>query len=209
MPVVGLDCSSIRNVVLVSYSKELDFRRALDTKFLYLMPRPPAKATRPGEGYWSAREVAARLRVSTRRVTYLAETAFRVPGQFGKGNYAYYSSSQVLAMAVAQRLRKAGVKRRVIKEACHYLAEHLPIGLTPLTGLSFFTDGKTVLVETDNPEVLVEVSGRGQLVFALALHDVVLRCQKAGFLQGEQEREVVDASAKVRWTAPERVGRTG
>ena len=156
------------------------------------------RTSQGSEDRWSPKQVAECLQLKPRRVIYLAEKLLRTPGDTGRGNHARYTTNEVLALSVAQRLSQEGVKIEKIREACMYLRERLPSNV-PLTGFSFFTDGRTVLVETDEPTVVIDVGGRGQLVFAMAIHDAVVRCQTAGILQGQEPRQEITASVTLRW----------
>ena len=149
-----------------------------------------------GDGFWSAAQVASKLRIEPRRLRDLAQLIGAV---HGRGNHACYKTTEVLAMVVAIRLGKEGVRRDAIRRACQYLREHLP-GQTPLSGYSFFSDGRTILVDTGG-QGLLEVSNSGQLVFGMALHDVVQRCERAGFLPrlGADAPEI-KARVEVTWT---------
>jgi DNA-binding transcriptional MerR regulator len=150
------------------------------------------------EDEWSPKQVADCLGLKPRRVTYLAEKLLRHPGDIGRGNHVRYTTSEVLALGVAQRLNDEGVKIDKLRDACLFLKEQLPNNV-PLTGFSFFTDGQTVLVETEQPFAVLDVGNRGQLVFAMALHDIAIRCQAAGILRDQPPRSEITASVTFRW----------
>jgi hypothetical protein len=134
------------------------------------------------------------------RLDHLLRYALRGE-RLGTGRFRCFSAGDILSIAVADRLLKQGVRPSRIREACRYLRQNLPVGDAPLTRYTFFTDGRTVLVNTANPDVVIDVAGQGQLVFAMALQDVVLACERAQFLPQPQPRlaEVV-ASVTIRWT---------
>jgi len=155
------------------------------------------------DGSWPAEAVAKRLRIDRDRLKYLLR-ALRDEG-FGTGRFRCFSVEQILAIGVADRLMSQGVRPAKVRAACTYLRRHVQLGVVPLTAYTFFTDGRTVLVNTKDPAVVIDVAGQGQLVFAMALHDVVLACDRAQFLTIRQPRlkEIV-ASVKLRWRASRR-----
>ena len=167
------------------------------------MGRRPASET-CRDGYWPVGQVATRLGLSLATVRSHARL-LGLLGGVGRGNHVCFSSTEVLAIAVADRLKRQGVRSATVARACAYLASHLP-GQTPLAGYSFFTDGHTILVETGDPAVVLDVGASGQLVFGMALRDVVLRCQQAGLMTGQTDVDHIEAAVRVRWQPRQQIG---
>jgi DNA-binding transcriptional MerR regulator len=159
------------------------------------MGRRPASEV-CGDGTWSADVVAARLRIPVRRVRHLARNALM--NSQGSGQVHCFTGAEILTIAVAHRLASQGVAMARIRAACRHLRGNLRIVNGPLSRFTFFTDGKSVLVDTSNPDAVMDVSQGGQLVFAIALHDIVRACHRARFLPAT-EPPVEEISVRVRW----------
>ena len=161
------------------------------------MGRTPAQCA---PGTWSAAEVTTRLGLSRERVnTVLRALADETFGT-GRGRFRCFAARDIVTLLVADRLITEGVRPIRVKAACRYLRERLGAIGPPLTQYTLFTDGRSVLVGTDEPQALVDVSEQGQLVFALALHDIVVACERSGFLTQAQPRFAqVEASVRLRW----------
>ena len=144
-------------------------------------------------------QVAEGLGIPRTRLDHLLRYPLRGE-RLGTGKFRCFTVEDILAIAVADRLLVQGVRPARIREACRFLRENLRIEGVPLARFTFFTDGRTVLVDTADPEVVIDVGGQGQLVFAMALQDVVLACERGRFLPQPQPRfEEVVASVKIRW----------
>jgi len=169
------------------------------------MPRGRRRAeTICGDNSWSANQVAEGLGLSRTRLDHLLRHALRGE-RLGTGKFRCFSSEDILTIAVADRLLGQGVRPARIRETCRYLRENVRVEGAPLTRFTFFTDGRTVLVNTADPDVVIDVGGQGQLVFAMALHDVVLACARARFLRDPQPRlDEVVASVRIRWAGAAR-----
>jgi len=162
--------------------------------------RRPAHET-CGDGLWSAGQVTEGLGLPRTRLDHLLRNALRGE-RLGTGRFRCFTVEEILTIAVADRLQGQGVRPGRIRAACRYLRDHLRVEGPPLSGYTFFTDGQTVLVNTVDPEVVIDVGGQGQLVFAMALQDIVLACERANFLRRPQTRyEEVVASVRLRWAA--------
>ncbi|MBI4220814.1 MAG: hypothetical protein HY682_11765 [Chloroflexi bacterium] len=124
----------------------------------------------------------------------------------GRGRFRCFTPADIVTILVADRMITEGVRPARVRDACRYLREKLRVTGPPLTGHTFFTDGTTVLVNTANPDAVVDVARQGQLVFAMALHDIAVVCEEGGFLPTPQPRLArVEARVTMRWptaTAP-------
>lgn len=161
------------------------------------MGRPPARC---GPGLWSANEVADRLEIPRERVKTILRALREAEFGTGRGRFRCFSPADIVTIVVADRLITEGVRAERIRNACRFLREQLRVTGPPLTGHTLFTDGTSVLVNSANPEAVIDVSGQGQLVFALALHDIVVVCERGGFLPTPQPRLArVEARVNLRW----------
>src|SRR5437867_773540 len=149
-----------------------------------------------GDGTWSADAVAQRLGIPVRRVRHLASNALL--DARGSGKFRCFTVTEILTIAVAHRLRADGVPLPRIRAACRHLREKLRVAEGPLSRFTFFTDGRSVLVDTSNPEAVMDVSEGGQLVFAMALHDIVRACHRGRFLPID-DPPVEEIAVKLRW----------
>jgi|SRR5689334_14038687 len=149
------------------------------------------------EGTWSAEEVADGLGIPARRVRHLASIA--VVGRLGSGRFRCLDATEILTIAVANRLASEGVPLTKIRAACRHLRQNLNVGEAPLSRFTFFTDGRSVLVDTSNPDAVMDVSEGGQLVFAIALNDIVRACHEARFLPPTSAPPVEELVVKLRW----------
>lgn len=134
--------------------------------------QPAAKICREGE--WSAAVVAARLRIDRRRLTYLAESTVRFNQSLGRGNHVCFTSTEVLGLAIADKLNAEGVRMPRVRATLKYL---LADSANADNAGWFFTDGHGVLVKLRQGE-LVDVSKGGQLVMSIALGAEVSRWRR-------------------------------
>ena len=187
---------------MLKYCKTRIFWDALTCccfKFIFLnlkMGRRPAHQV-CGDGTWSADQVAERLGIPARRVRHLASVALLAPR--GSGKFRCFTSTEILTVAVAERLRADGVPLTRIRAACQHLREKLQVAEGPLSRFTFFTDGRSVLIDTSNPDAIMDVSEGGQLVFAIALHDIVHACRRARFLPPAADPPAEEIVVKLRW----------
>src|SRR5437016_3299303 len=127
------------------------------------MGRQPAQCE---DGTWSANQVADRLHIPIERIRTILRALNEADFGTGRGRYRCFAPADIVTILVADRLITEGVRPARVRDACRYLREQLRVTGPPLTGHTFFTDGRTVLVNTANPESVVDVANQGQLVFA-------------------------------------------
>jgi DNA-binding transcriptional MerR regulator len=154
-----------------------------------------------GDNTWSAEAVARRLSIPVRRVRHLARNALL--NARGSGQFRCFSVEEILTIAVAHRLASHGVSMARIQAACRHLRDKLRVVEGPLSRFTFFTDGKSVLIDTSNPQAVMDVSQGGQLVFAMALHDIVRSCYRAKFLPAA-DPPIDEISVRLRWKTTRR-----
>jgi hypothetical protein len=87
-------------------------------------------------------------------------------------------------MRVAKTLLDGGVSLQKIRKSLQYLRAHAPEVKKPLAELRFLTDGDAVFVLTADKEKIVDALNNGQLVFSIALGDLVrdLNCKVQKFI---------------------------
>lgn len=165
------------------------------------MGRRPAQCA---EGTWSASEIAERLSIPRERIKGILRALSEGELGTGRGRFRCFAPRDVMTIVVADRLISEGVRPSRVREACRYLREELRAGRYPLTEYTLFTDGTTVLVRIGQPSTVIDVAAQGQLVFALALHDLAVVCERAGFLRPAQPRFAqVEAAVQLRWATAE------
>src|SRR4249919_772822 len=97
------------------------------------MPRGRRKAeTVCGENSWSANQVAHGLGITRTRLDHLLRGALRGEA-LGTGRFRCFSVEDILAIAVADRLLRQGVRPARIRNACQYLRDNLRVEGAPLT----------------------------------------------------------------------------
>jgi DNA-binding transcriptional MerR regulator len=109
--------------------------------------------------------------ISYRQMDYWARTGLVEPSirpAAGSGTQRLYSFGDVVELKVIRRLLKAGVSLQRIRQAVGYLRNHLGVDLS---GVTLLSDGAGVYA-CENQEQLVDLLGRGQGVFAIALGPV-------------------------------------
>jgi hypothetical protein len=185
-----------RSVCILSLTKD-NFRGIV-------YPQMGRSVARCPDGSWSASEVADRLQLSKERVKTILRALAHEEFGTGRGRFRCFMPHDVVTILVADRLISEGVRPSRVRDACRYLREKLRAIGPPLTQYTLFTDGRSVLVSTEDSETVVDVSAQGQLVFALTLHDIAIACERAGFLSPAQPRLArVEASVTLRWPTSE------
>ncbi len=133
--------------------------------------------------------------VSGRQVDHWATTGVvrpSVQGAAGKGSRREYSFRDLVALKVAKRLRDEGISLQKIRKALAWLRRNFPEVKAPLAELRFVTDGATLFLVDRDLSRIIDVLQEGQLVFSLALGEII-----AG-LQGKIEKFAVPKEEKVR-----------
>jgi DNA-binding transcriptional MerR regulator len=114
--------------------------------------------------------------ITRRQVQYWDETDFVKPSvrqASGHGSTRLYSFFDLVQMRVAKTLMKGGVSLQKIRKTLKYLRIHAPKVKNPLGGLKFLTDGDGIFVLTADKNIVEDTLRDGQLVFALALGNIV------------------------------------
>lgn len=114
--------------------------------------------------------------LSMRQIDYWDRTHFIKPSiseATGYGSVRLYSFNDLVQMKVAKTLLDKGVSLQKIRKAIIYLKKNMPEIKKPLLELRFLTDGETIFVLTKNAKEIIDTLKSGQLVFAIALGEIV------------------------------------
>jgi len=120
--------------------------------------------------------VIALTGVSGRQVDYWATKKVVRPSikeAFGKGSRREYSFKDLVALKVAKKLRDEGISFQKIRQSLSWLRKHFPDLKQPLVELRFLTDGETIFVLDRDREKILDTLHKGQLVFSLALGEII------------------------------------
>jgi predicted RNase H-like HicB family nuclease len=91
----------------------------------------------------------------------------------GTGSTRLYSFTDLVQLRVAHVLREKGISVQKLRKCLTYLKKHAPEVERPLAQLRLLTDGENVFVLTKDPRVMADTLRGGQLVWSLALGEIV------------------------------------
>ncbi|MBI5375723.1 MAG: MerR family transcriptional regulator [Candidatus Schekmanbacteria bacterium] len=91
----------------------------------------------------------------------------------GYGSVRLYSFQDLIQFKVVKTLTDKGVSIQKIRKSLNYLRKHLPAVNKPLAELRFLTDGETIFVLTGNNKQIIDTLKSGQLVFSIAIGELV------------------------------------
>ncbi|MEW6417621.1 MAG: MerR family transcriptional regulator [Nitrospirota bacterium] len=132
--------------------------------------------------------------LSTRQIDYWDRTHFIKPSvseASGYGSVRLYSFNDLIQLKVAKTLMDKGVSLQKIRKALNYLKKNMPEVKKPLSELKFLTDGETIFVLTKDKKVMIDTLKSGQLVFSIALGEIVENLKgEVVALQKERKYEV-------------------
>lgn len=133
--------------------------------------------------------------LSFRQVDYWDRTHFIKPSiseASGYGSVRLYSFHDLIQLKVAKTLMDKGVSLQKIRKAINYLKKNMPEIEKPLAELKFLTDGDTIFVLTKDRKKIIDTLKSGQLVFSLALGEMVEELKgEIMALQKERKYEVI------------------
>ena len=66
-----------------------------------------------------------------------------------------------------------GISLQKIRKAINYLKKNMPGIERPLSELKFLTDGETIFVLTKDKKIIIDTLKSGQLIFSIALGEIV------------------------------------
>ncbi len=114
--------------------------------------------------------------LTQRQIDYWDRTHFIKPSikeAAGHGTGRLYSFEDIVQLKVAKTLIDKGVSLQKIRKAITYLKKNFPDIKKPLAEMRFLTDGDTIFVLADKKEKILDTLARGQMVFALALGELI------------------------------------
>jgi predicted RNase H-like HicB family nuclease len=114
--------------------------------------------------------------LSVRQIDYWDRTHFIKPSVMeasGYGSVRLYSFNDLIQLKVAKTLMDKGISLQKIRKAINYLKKNLAEIEKPLSELRFLTDGETIFVLTKDKKVIIDTLKSGQLVFSIALGEIV------------------------------------
>src|SRR3990172_11724948 len=132
--------------------------------------------------------------LTQRQVDYWDRTHFIKPSikeASGYGTARLYSFQDLVQLKVAKTLIDKGVSLQKIRKAITYLKKNFPDIERPLAEMRFLTDGETIFVLTDKKGVILDTLAKGQMVFAVAIGEIIQG------LKGEVEKISQDRRYKV------------
>jgi len=129
--------------------------------------------------------------LSFRQIDYWDSTHFIKPSvseATGYGSVRLYSFNDLIQLRVAKTLMDKGISLQKIRKAINYLKKSIPEIKKPLSELRFLTDGETIFVLTKNTKEIIDTLKSGQLVFSIALGEIV-ESLKGEILALEREKK--------------------
>ena len=125
---------------------------------------------------FNSKTVAKITGLSFRQIDYWDRTHFIKPSvseAAGHGSVRLYSFTDLVQMKVAKTLLDKGISLQQIRKAITYLKKNMPEVERPLAELRFLTDGESILVLTKDKKVIIDTLRSGQLVFSIALGEII------------------------------------
>jgi predicted RNase H-like HicB family nuclease len=132
--------------------------------------------------------------LTARQVDYWDRTHFIKPSlkeASGYGTSRLYSFIDIVQLKVAKTLIDKGVTLQKIRKAIIYLKKNFPDIEKPLAEIRFLTDGEAIFVLTKDKKAILDVLTKGQMVFALAIGEIIEE------LKGEVEKMAQERKYKV------------
>lgn len=114
--------------------------------------------------------------LSSTQINYWDKTHFIKPSvseASGYGSVRLYSFNDLIQLRVAKTLLDKGISLQKIRKAIIYLKKNMPEIKKPLLEIKFLTDGETIFVLTKNWKEIIDTLKSGQLVFSIALGEIV------------------------------------
>jgi predicted RNase H-like HicB family nuclease len=114
--------------------------------------------------------------LTQRQIDYWDRTHFIKPSvkeASGYGTARLYSFSDLVQLKVARMLIDKGISLQKIRKSITYLKKNFSDIEKPLAEMRFITDGETIFVLTDNKEKILDTLSKGQMVFALAIGELI------------------------------------
>ena len=153
------------------------------------------------KGYGS-RVVATITGLSHRQIDYWDRTHFIKPSlamSSGKGTRRFYDFVDLVQFRVAASLKEKGISLQKMRKCLTFLRKRKEELERPLASLKFLTDGDTIFVLTSSRQVVMDTLKEGQLVFSLAIGEMLK--ELSGKIQEvETERKFLVRLGKGKYT---------
>jgi DNA-binding transcriptional MerR regulator len=114
--------------------------------------------------------------LSIRQIDYWDRTHFIKPSineASGYGSLRLYAFKDLVQLKIAKTLLDKGISLQKIRKTLNYLKQNMPEVEKPFLQLRFLTDGETIFVLTKNEQTIIDTLKSGQLVFSIALGEIV------------------------------------
>lgn len=114
--------------------------------------------------------------LTMRQVDYWDRTHFIKPSlkeASGYGTARLYSFVDLVQLKVAKTLIDKGVALQKIRKAITYLKKNFPDIEKPLAEMKFLTDDENIFVLTKDKKTILDTLAKGQMVFAVAIGDII------------------------------------
>jgi predicted RNase H-like HicB family nuclease len=138
--------------------------------------------------------------VSYRQLDYWDRTHLIKPSlqeAKGIGSSRFYAFIDLVQLRVARVLREKGISLQKIRKCLTHLKKHAPEVEKPSAQLRFLTDGETIFELTKDPQVMVDTLRKGQVVFSLALEELVTKLKgQVAVLSSQHTYEVTVGGKK-------------
>lgn len=133
----------------------------------------------PAEGF-TLQTVCRLTGVSSGKLKYWRHTGLISPSQLmvGKVFRRRYSFMDLVQIKTTRMLREKGISLQKIRKCLEFLKTKIPDMTYPLADLKFITDGETIFVLTANREKAIDTLEGGQLVFSIALGELITQARE-------------------------------
>lgn len=153
---------------------------------------------------YNSKTVCKLIGITKRQIDYWDRTHLVKPSiqdAGGRGSIRLYSFEDLVQLAVVKKLKDQGITLQKIRKSLIYLRKNFTEIKKPLAQLKFITDGETIFVLTKDKKVILDTLAKGQLVFSLAIGQIIETLKgeveniseekKYGVKVGRQKYEVV------------------
>jgi predicted RNase H-like HicB family nuclease len=143
---------------------------------------------------YNTKTVCKIIGLSRRQVDYWDRSHFIKPTvneASGYGSVRLYSFTDLIQLKVAKTLKDAGISLQKIRKSLNYLKKHIPEIKKPLLNMRFLTDGSSIFVLTSNRNTILDTLKGGQLVFSIALGEIVQELNGKGASFSKEKRYTV------------------
>jgi len=125
---------------------------------------------------FNSRSAAKIAGIRVRQLDYWDRTHLIKPSvreASGYGSVRLYSFNDLVQLKVVKALRDKGISLQKIRKALGYLRKNMPEAQRPLAEMRFLTDGETIFVITKDEKRVIDALKSGQVVFSIALGEIV------------------------------------